>query len=88
MFFLLKAISGCSRCNTMTKQPREEIFEQILSHPNVNPLCVSSDLVKVFDPESNQKEVFPKNLMDISVRYIKNDIINSYDNGGLESIVY
>ena len=49
----LKAISGRSRCNTITKLLREEIFEWILSHTNVKTFCVSSYLVNVLNPQSN-----------------------------------
>ena len=43
----LKAIRGHSRYNTIIKLFREEIVEWIISHPNVKPSCVPSDIVAV-----------------------------------------
>ena len=37
------------------------VFEWIISHPNVNLLCVSSSVVNVLNPESN-KNVATKNV--------------------------
>ena len=51
---------GCSRYNTITKQLIEVCFEWILSNLNVKPPCVSSYVVTVINPESNQKEFPPK----------------------------
>ena len=45
---------GTSRYNTITERLREEIVECIISRPNVNPSFVSSDVVMIFNPESNQ----------------------------------
>ena len=58
-----------SRYTMITKLWRKEIVEWILSHINVDPSCVSSDVVTVLNRDSNIKEVFPKNnlrfLLDI-----------------------
>ena len=83
----LKATRGISRYNTTTKKFIEEIVERILSHTNIKPSCVSSNVVKVLNPESNQKEFSPKMLMDITVRDLHNDTIKPSDDGGLESVV-
>ena len=77
----------CSRYNTITKIFREGIVEQILSHPNFKPSCVSSDVVTVFKPESNQKEFLPKMPMGIYVRDLRNDMIKPYNNGELAIVV-
>ena len=49
--------------------------------------CVPSDLVTVYNPESNQNKVSPKMVMDISVRDLQNDAIKSSENGTLASVV-
>ena len=46
---------GHSRYNTITKLLKEKIVEWIISNPNVNPSCVSNDVVTVLNPESNKK---------------------------------
>ena len=61
--FTLKAMIISSIYKTTTKLLREECFEWIIYHTNVKPSCVSSDVDNVLNPESNQKEVFPKLLM-------------------------
>ena len=43
----LKSMSDGSRYNTITKKIRGEIFEWIISHLNVKPSYVLSDVVKV-----------------------------------------
>ena len=65
---------------------REEFFEWVISHPNINPSCVSSDIVTVLNPESNQKEVILKMSMDIYVRDLQNGMIKPSVNGGLASL--
>ena len=50
----LKAMRGHSRYNKIIKLFREDIVEWIISHPNVKPSCVPSDIVAVLNPESNQ----------------------------------
>ena len=45
-------------------------------------IMFSSDIVTVLNPESSQKEVFTKSLMDISVSYLHNYMIKAYDNDG------
>ena len=77
----------CSRYNIIAKRPREETFEWILSHPNVKPPYISSNIVTIFNSEANQKEKFPRILVYISVRYLHNDRIKSPKNGGLASVV-
>ena len=74
------------RYNTIKKLQREEIVEWIISHPNVNPSFVLSDVVTFLNPISNQKDVFPKHLMEISIRDIKNDTTKPSEDGGLESV--
>ena len=76
---------GGSRYKKITKLLREDIVEYTLSHPNVNPSCVSSDIVTVLNPESNQKKFFPKLLLDIYVRDIHSYMIKPFKNGGLAS---
>ena len=71
--------------NTITKQLREEFFEWILYHTNVNPSCVPSDIVNVLNPELNKKEFF-QFLMDIYAGYLHNDMIKPTENGGLTSV--
>ena len=51
----LKATRGCSRYHTITKRLIEEIVEQILSHTNFNPSCVSHDDITVLNQVSNLK---------------------------------
>ena len=41
----------------------------------------------VLNLESNQKEVFPKTLMEIFVRYLHNDMKKSFYDGGFSSVV-
>ena len=53
--FSLKSMRGRSINNTIKKLFREEIVEWILPHPNVKPLCVSSNVVTVLNPVSNLK---------------------------------
>ena len=60
--FTLKLMRGRLIYSTINKPSREEIVEWILSHTNFKPLCESSDVVTIINPESNQKEVFPKNV--------------------------
>ena len=79
----LKEIRGLSRYNTITKRLREEIFEWVLYHTNLKASCASSDVSTVFNPESNQKEVFPKMIVGNSVRDLHNDIVRPSYNGGL-----
>ena len=43
--------------------------------------------IQCFKPRIKPKGIFSKMLMDISVRYLHNDIIKPYENGGLESVV-
>ena len=71
----LRAMRGCSRYNTITKRLREEIFGWVLSYHNYKPSFVSGDVVTVFNPESNQKEIIPIMLMEISVMDIHNYMI-------------
>ena len=59
-FISLKSMCGSSRYNTTPKLSREEIVEWIFLNPNFKPSYVSSDTGEVLNPESNQKEVFPK----------------------------
>ena len=80
-------LQHCSRYNTITKLQGEEIVEWIIFHPNVNPSCVSSNVVTVLNLESDHKEVFPNMLMYISVRYLQNYMIKTSANDGLESVV-
>ena len=40
-------MSDFSIYNIIAKLLREEIVEWIMSHPNVNPSCISSDVVNV-----------------------------------------
>ena len=47
----------------------------------------SSDVATVLNPELNQKKILPKQLIEISVRDLHNDMIKPYDNGGLESVI-
>ena len=68
---------GGSIYNTIKQQLRKEIVELILSHTNVKPSCVSSDVVMILKPESNQKEAFPNFLMNIYVRDIHNGMIKT-----------
>ena len=51
---------GHLRYNKITQQFKEEIVEWILSHTNVKPVCVSSDVVTILNPESNQIEFVSK----------------------------
>ena len=83
----LKEMRGLSRYNTITKRLIEEIIEWILYHTNAKPECVSSDIVKISNPESNQKEVFPKMWMEIYVRDLHNSMIKPSANGELYSVV-
>ena len=55
----MKAISVRSRYNNI-KNFWGEIVECIISHPNFNPSCISSDVVKVLNPKLNKK-YFSKN---------------------------
>ena len=73
--------------NTATKRLREESFEWILYHTDAKPSCATSDVVTVLNPESKQKEVFPKMSMEISVGYLHNDMIKPSENSGLVSVV-
>ena len=47
----LKSMRVRSIYITITKLSREGIFECIISHPDVNPSCVSSDVIMIFKPE-------------------------------------
>ena len=49
----LKEMRVYSQYNTITKLYSEESFEWIISHPNVKPSCVSSDVVTILNSESN-----------------------------------
>ena len=78
---------GRSIHNIITKIFREENYQWVLPHFNVKPSCVSSHDVTFFNPESNQKEVFPEMLMEVSVRDLQNYMIKPFENGGLASVV-
>ena len=80
--FALKEMSSCYRYNNATKQLKKEISEWLLYHPNVKTSCISSDEVKVLNPESKQGEVLSKMWIYFSVRNLQNDTIKLYDNGG------
>ena len=47
----LKEMRGCLINNTIIKRLREEIVERILSHTNINPSCVPSDVINFFNAE-------------------------------------
>ena len=47
----LKSMRVRSIYITIKKLSREGIFECIISHPDVNPSCVSSDVIMIFKPE-------------------------------------
>ena len=76
--FSLKVTKGCLRYNTITKILRKAFFEWILSNPNVNLSCVSSDVIYILNPESNIKEVFTKMSIYFSVRDLHNDMIKPF----------
>ena len=78
---------GCSGYNTIKERLTEEISEWILSHPNIKPSCLSRNFVTVLNQESNIKEVFQNILIDISFRYLHNDMIKPSENGWLASVV-
>ena len=58
--FPLKSIIGRSIYNKIKILSREEIVEWIISNSNVKPSCISSVVVTVLNPVSNQREVFQK----------------------------
>ena len=58
--FKLKATIARSKYNTITKRLREEIFEWIPSHPNVNPSGVSSHVVMVLNQNQIKRNIFQK----------------------------
>ena len=78
---------GYSIFNTITKLLREFSVEGILFHPNIKLSCVSRDVVTVLYPQSDQNEVLPKMLLEISVMDLHNDMTKQSDNGGFPSIV-
>ena len=51
--FTQKSMSGRSRYNTITKYLRGEIVEFILYYLKFKQSFVSSDVVNIFNPESN-----------------------------------
>ena len=78
---------GYSIFNTITKLLREFSVEGILFHPNIKLSCFSRDVVTVLYPQSDQNEVLPKMLLEISVMDLHNDMTKQSDNGGFPSIV-
>ena len=59
----------------------------VLNHPNVKQSCVSSDVLTVQNPVTNEKETKTKMLMEISTRELHNDLIKPVEEGGLPGII-
>ena len=56
----LITMSKRAQYDTVGKHLKEEIIKWILSHPNVKPSCVSNNIVKVYNPVTNEKKKYQK----------------------------
>jgi hypothetical protein len=62
---------------------REKLNEWILAHPHVIPSPITNDTLLIGDRNTGVTTRVPKLLIEISIRELHNDLLESPESGGL-----
>ena len=62
---------------------RQELVDWIMKNSNVRQSPITRDTLPITDADTKVKRRVPKNLLELSMRQLHNELIASPDDGGL-----